>query len=139
MSTRKLTATWLALAAMALPVVAGINAKITGASHSLEDHSADLHTYMHDNYDSSMGAHGMEIEADALHSIAHDWDHGTATDAELLAQVATARVQFDDMESQLQAGGLLSGPNQDKEAKKIFQKIKKYMTLCEAYTASGSQ
>lgn len=137
MNLRKLGLAGAVLATIALPVFAAIHNKIGSASHQLEEHSAAMHTYTHDNYSGSMGSHGMEVSADELHTGAHDWQHGSVSDQELVDLVSAARDRFDDMTQQMNDAGVLSGPGQDKELKKIYSKIHKYMVLCEAYTASA--
>jgi len=136
---RKLSLSVLAFAAIALPVLAGINSKIGGASHSLEDFSDQLHGYMHGAYGTSMGSHGMEERATELHSTAHDFNNGMATEADVLARVDAANDQFDDMTDQFNAAGVLSGPNQDHGAKQLYAEVHKNLVLVNAYSASASE
>lgn len=129
----------LALVAFTLPALAGgINGKATSTSHQLETASADLHGYMHHAYGGSFGAHGMETAADDAHGTLHDWSHGGATVAEVLSDVDAANAAFDAMTSQLNAAGLLSGPDQDKEAKKLYHQVHKTLVNLNAYTASAN-
>ena len=129
----------LALTALTLPVLAGgIHQKATSTSHELEEASVDLHDYMHHEYSGSFGAHGMESAADDAHGTLHDWSHGEATVAEVLADVDAANAAFDAMTSQFNEAGLLSGPDQDKEAKKLYHEVHKTLAKLNAYTASAN-
>jgi len=136
--TRTLTAA--ALLALTLPALAaGINAKATSTSHALEEVSAELHDYLHHaGYPSSYGSHGMEAAADDAHGTLHDWSHGNATVAEVLADVDAANSAFDSMSSQLADAGLLTGPDQDKVAKKLYHQVHKELANLNAYTASAN-
>jgi hypothetical protein len=135
---RTLGLSGLALAAIALPVLAGINSKIGGASHSLEDYSTQLHTYLHHHYTESFGSHDMEVAADELHTTAHHFSNGEATEGDVLAGVDNANAAFADMTAQFEAEGFLSGQNQDHGAKTLYHKVHKYLVLVNAYSASAN-
>ena len=137
-SLRTLGLSTLALVLAAAPVLAAINSKISSASHSLEEYAIELHDHMHHAYGPSYGAHGVETTATDLHAVAHDYNHGEATEAEVVAHVDAVNAAFDDMTDQFNEQGFLSGPNQDKEAKKLYSKVHKYVVLVNAYTASAN-
>lgn len=128
-----------ALLALTLPVLAGgIHEKAASTSHALEHAATDLHGHMHHAHPSSYGAHGMETAAAAAHDTLHDYDHGNATVQDVLAAVDDANAAFDSMSAAFYENGVLTGPGQDKEAKKIFQDVKKNLAKLNAYVASAN-
>ena len=122
----------LALLAFSVPALAGIHKFATSTSHHLEEVSEGLHHYMHagGGFPSSYGAHGMDDAAAAAHDALHDFNNGSATEAEVLAAVDAANDAFDNMRTQFRANNVWA----DKTAKKMYDEIHKTLVKLNAYT-----
>ena len=129
----KFLLTCLALVGVSVPLWAGIHAKATSTSHALEEVATELHSHVHHVFGPSYGAHGMEVTASALHSILHDWGHGTATEADVLSAVDAANAAFDSMREQFRANNVWA----DQDSKMLYDSVHRLLVLVNAYTASS--
>jgi len=133
-SLRLIAVSALALATFAAPVLAATHKKAASTSHHLAESSAAIHDYLHHTYGSSFGAHGMETAADVAHGTLHDYDHGEASESDVLTSVADANAAFTSTEAQMVAAGVIKGPGQDQEAKKLFDEVHKTLAKLNAFT-----
>ena len=72
-----------ALAAMATTALAFIPPEAVSSSHELAEAAEAIHDYLHDNYPSSYGAHGLETESETLHDDLHDWSMGLVPESQI--------------------------------------------------------
>ncbi len=114
----------LALALFSLPVIADISNKAAGLSHDLEEAATALHDYMHDNYGSSYGAHGMELTSAIAHDTIHDYGNGDASEDDVEDAVDDANDAFDSMRDQFKDAKILKN---DKGAKSLFKSVRKLL------------
>ena len=77
--------TIVCLGLVAVPARASIDPDAPGNSHALELAADAIHTYLHDFYSSSFGAHGLEDDAVVLHDNLHGWQNGTVTESQIAA------------------------------------------------------
>ena len=118
----------LALAATASLATAYISSKAPGASHDLEETAGELHHYMHHGggFPSSYGSHDMEEAAGELHDTLHDWDHGEASECDVIGSRGDAGAALSDMTGQFLQNGVFA----DSGATSLyFQTVGDYFTV----------
>lgn len=65
-------------------VLASIDPGAPSASHHFEEAAAAIHEYLHHNYGDSYGSHGLQERGSALHHVLHEWQHGEATESDVV-------------------------------------------------------
>ena len=93
---------------LAQTVSASIDSGAPSASHHFEEAAADLHGYLHHHYPSSYGSHGLEEQGSVLHAILHDWQHGHATEADVVATMDALKLEWNTFRQTIIPAGVLN-------------------------------
>ena len=101
---------------------ASIDPSAPSASHQLEEASAEIHEYLHDNYTFSYGTHDLEEASAELHHFLHEWQHGEATESDVVAAFTKVKNAYTNSQFQLRNGGILN--NGDEELELLFEHVK---------------
>ena len=93
---------------LAQTVSASIESGAPSASHHFEEAAADIHEYLHDNYADSYGSHGLEAKGTALHGVLHDWQHGEATEADVVKAMDALKLEWNNFRQTINPAGVLN-------------------------------
>lgn len=89
-------------------VSASIDPSAPSASHHLESAVAAMHEHLHHHYDSSYGSHDLEVAADELHGVLHDWSEGNATEAEVVMSEEAVKRAWNSFRQSIVPAGVLN-------------------------------
>lgn len=78
------------------------------AAHHFEEAAAELHEYLHHEHSNSYGSHGLENHGDALHGTLHDWVHGDATEADVVASKEALKLEWNTFRQTIIPAGVLN-------------------------------
>ena len=102
-----------AIVVFAQSSAAFIDPDAPSASHHMGELAAEIHEYLHENYGPSFGAHGIEVAAGELHDTLHDWEHGEATESDVVEAMDALDAAWKTFKQTLRQEHLL---NSDDEA-----------------------
>jgi hypothetical protein len=113
-------------------VAIAIDPGAPSASHHMEEAAEELHEYLHDNYTTSYGAHGLENAAVLCHDTLHDWSNGNATEDATQATFDALKVALNSFKDTAEGAGILDAGDDElddlvKEAKDAFKALKTLM------------
>ena len=100
----------IALSVLCAAGLAYIHPNAPASAVALETSSTAAHDYMHDNYPSSYGSHGMEDAAANLNDGLFDWEFNLATECDIEPLMIAADDAFADMTGQWLTKGIFLDP-----------------------------
>lgn len=75
-------------------VAASIDPGATSATHHFEEAAAAIHEYLHHNYGASYSSHGLEEAGSALHHVLHEWQHGEASESDVVMKMEELKLEW---------------------------------------------
>ena len=93
---------------LAQTVAASIDSGAPSASHHFEEAAADLHEYLHANYPGSYGSHGLEEKGSVLHAVLHEWQHGEATETDVVTAKYALKLEWNNFRQTFIPAGILN-------------------------------
>lgn len=103
-------------------VFASIDPGATSATHHFEEAAAAIHEYLHHNYGASYDSHGLEQRGSALHHVLHDWQHGEATEADVVVKMEELKLEWNNFRQTIIPASILNLG--DVELNELYQTVK---------------
>lgn len=103
-------------------VSASIDPGAPSASHHFEEAAAAIHGYLHHNYGNSYSSHGLEAHGSALHQVLHEWQHGEATEADVVVKMEELKLDWNGFRQTIIPATLLNMG--DDELDELYETVK---------------